>query len=166
MSDTNKYDYYRAIRCIMGGTIATLNEQATEADRLVAYIEQQQAALDAANARIKELEGGLANAESALAIQGCHGNWNYDAYMHGMYNGMEYVLATVTGREPNFKDAPDEWLHEDAAREAGESESPYGYCPKCGSPGRIRERRPNGNDRCENGHTYPSREAVRDDTRG
>lgn len=37
----------------------------------------------------------------------------------------------------------------------------YGFCPKCGAPGIMRERRPNGNDRCANGHEYPSREAVR-----
>lgn len=33
---------------------------------------------------------------------------------------------------------------------------PYGTCPKCGSPGVSRERRPNGNDKCERGHLYPS----------
>lgn len=38
----------------------------------------------------------------------------------------------------------------------------YGLCPKCGAPGSQRERRPNGNDRCEKGHTYPSRTAVRE----
>lgn len=32
----------------------------------------------------------------------------------------------------------------------------YGTCPKCGSPGVSRERRPNGNVQCEKGHTYPS----------
>lgn len=32
----------------------------------------------------------------------------------------------------------------------------YGYCPHCGSPGESRERRPGGNDRCRNGHEYPS----------
>ncbi len=32
----------------------------------------------------------------------------------------------------------------------------YGTCPNCGSPGVSRERRPYGNDKCENGHTYPS----------
>ncbi len=37
----------------------------------------------------------------------------------------------------------------------------YGYCPICGAKGRTRERRPNGNDKCENGHTYPSRGALR-----
>ena len=38
--------------------------------------------------------------------------------------------------------------------------SAYGKCPICGANGKSRERRPNGNDRCENGHTYPSRNAV------
>ena len=33
----------------------------------------------------------------------------------------------------------------------------YGYCPECGAKGVMRERRPNGNDKCANGHTYPSR---------
>lgn len=37
---------------------------------------------------------------------------------------------------------------------------PYGYCPACGAPGKTRERRPNGNDTCENGHTYPSAQAT------
>lgn len=37
----------------------------------------------------------------------------------------------------------------------------YGYCPECGRPGVQRERRPEGNDQCEAGHTYPSRFAKR-----
>jgi hypothetical protein len=37
--------------------------------------------------------------------------------------------------------------------------APYGYCPICAAPGKERERRANGDDRCENGHTYPSRDA-------
>jgi hypothetical protein len=36
----------------------------------------------------------------------------------------------------------------------------YGYCPRCGEPGVQRERRINGNDRCGNGHEYPSSTAV------
>lgn len=36
----------------------------------------------------------------------------------------------------------------------------YGYCPICGMPGILRERRLNGNDKCQNGHTYPSKDAV------
>lgn len=38
------------------------------------------------------------------------------------------------------------------------TESVYGYCPICGAEGVLRERRMNGNDRCENGHIYPSRD--------
>ena len=38
--------------------------------------------------------------------------------------------------------------------------SAYGYCPRCGGLGISRERRLNGNDRCENGHSYPSSTAV------
>ena len=36
----------------------------------------------------------------------------------------------------------------------------YGNCPECGKPGVSRERRPNGNDVCENGHIYPSKTAI------
>jgi hypothetical protein len=35
----------------------------------------------------------------------------------------------------------------------------YGVCPECGSLCAERERRPNGNDRCRNGHVYPSKAA-------
>lgn len=45
-----------------------------------------------------------------LKIQGGRGNWNYDPYMHGMYNGLECALATLEGREPKYRDAPKEWL--------------------------------------------------------
>lgn len=36
----------------------------------------------------------------------------------------------------------------------------YGKCPKCGEKGICRERRPNGNDVCKEGHKYPSSTAV------
>ena len=38
----------------------------------------------------------------------------------------------------------------------------YGYCPICGAPGYNRERRLNGNDMCEKGHKYPSKDATRE----
>ena len=48
------------------------------------------------------------------------------------------------------------------AKDVGDSEeNPYGYCPVCGAPGELRERRPNGNDTCTNGHEYPSRSALK-----
>ena len=40
----------------------------------------------------------------------------------------------------------------------------YGYCPVCFSSGVSRERRPNGDDTCYNGHKYPSRHALPKDT--
>lgn len=40
-------------------------------------------------------------------------------------------------------------------------ENVYGYCPKCGAPGKSRERRPNGDDRCDNDHRYPSKNATK-----
>jgi len=36
----------------------------------------------------------------------------------------------------------------------------YGYCPECGAKGVMRERRPDGNDKCAKGHTYPSSKAT------
>lgn len=36
----------------------------------------------------------------------------------------------------------------------------YGYCPDCGAAVVARERRPDGNDTCANGCTYPSRLSV------
>ena len=36
------------------------------------------------------------------------------------------------------------------------TQAPYGYCPVCGAKGVQRERRPNGDDKCSLGHTYPS----------
>jgi hypothetical protein len=36
----------------------------------------------------------------------------------------------------------------------------YGYCPECEAKGVMRERRPDGNDKCAKGHTYPSSKAA------
>ena len=45
-----------------------------------------------------------------LILQGSPGNWNCNPYMLGMYNGMELVVALLEGREPMFREKPDEWL--------------------------------------------------------
>ena len=36
----------------------------------------------------------------------------------------------------------------------------YGVCPTCKRPSISRERRIDGNDTCENGHVYPSKDAI------
>lgn len=41
-----------------------------------------------------------------LKIQGQEGNYNYDSYMLGMFNGMELMVSIAEGREPNFKRRP------------------------------------------------------------
>lgn len=45
-----------------------------------------------------------------LKVQGSDGNWNHDPYMHGMYNGMEYMLSMIEERDPTFREAPKKWL--------------------------------------------------------
>ena len=42
----------------------------------------------------------------------------------------------------------------------------YGKCPQCGTDSISRERRPNGNDKCANGHTYPSANAIQSHSGG
>ena len=52
-----------------------------------------------------------------------------------------------------------------ASASGSPTELVYGLCPICGSKGVSRERRPNGNDKCEAGHTYPSKDAITADSR-
>jgi hypothetical protein len=52
----------------------------------------------------------LEKLEEATKIQCSDGNWNWDHYMHGMANGMIFALACLKGEEPQYLQAPDEWL--------------------------------------------------------
>jgi hypothetical protein len=45
-----------------------------------------------------------------VKIQGSDGNWNYDPYMLGLYNGLEFALSILENREPVFRDKPEVWL--------------------------------------------------------
>lgn len=47
-----------------------------------------------------------------------------------------------------------------AGRDDKTGGAPYGWCPTCLARGATRERRPNGNDTCVNGHIYKSSDAV------
>jgi len=51
-------------------------------------------------------------------------------------------------------------LKERLAQPEQEPVAVYGYCPECGEKGVMRERRPDGNDKCAKGHTYPSSKAT------
>jgi hypothetical protein len=52
----------------------------------------------------------LGELDKVLAIQASDGNWNYDAYMHGMLNGMIMAKSCITGETPEFREAPKQWL--------------------------------------------------------
>jgi len=71
-------------------------------------------------------------AHEMLNIQGMSGTWDYDHYMHGMYNGMEYMLAIFEEREPKFRDAPNRWLRKECDRLAPELYKDTTTCPTCG----------------------------------
>jgi hypothetical protein len=45
-----------------------------------------------------------------VEAQGRDGTWNYDPYMQGLYNGLEFALSIMEKREPQFRDAPAQWL--------------------------------------------------------
>ena len=47
---------------------------------------------------------------SLVEVQGQSGNWNCNPYMHGLYNGMEFALSIMEGREPQYRNAPEKWL--------------------------------------------------------
>lgn len=36
-------------------------------------------------------------------IQALDGNWNFNSYMLGMFNGMELIIATLEARDPKFR---------------------------------------------------------------
>lgn len=52
-----------------------------------------------------EMVEKLKKANDVLKIQAAEGNWNYSAYMRGMYNGMELIVSIFEDREPQYKEA-------------------------------------------------------------
>lgn len=51
----------------------------------------------------------LQQLREVVATQGVNGNWDYDPYMHGMFNGMEFALALMEGRGAEYREAPKRW---------------------------------------------------------
>lgn len=52
--------------------------------------------------QLEEWEHHLKCSKEMLDVQGQKGNYDYDEYMLGLYNGMEYIIALFETREPNF----------------------------------------------------------------
>jgi len=59
----------------------------------------------------------VAKMREVLEVQGRDGNWNFDRYMQGMFNGMEMMMSLAEGRDPVFRDPPEKWLHASPQRE-------------------------------------------------
>ncbi len=57
--------------------------------------------------QLEEWNHHLKCSKEMLDIQGHNGNYNYDSYMLGLYNGMEYIIALFETREPIFKSGKD-----------------------------------------------------------
>lgn len=92
-----------------------LREHMTEIQRLRALLAQPEPAeCDGGQCGIggycKECPKPLVKLKEMLEIQGRDGTWNYDHYFHGMYNGMEVMLAVLEGRDSVFREAPKKWL--------------------------------------------------------
>ncbi len=56
---------------------------------------------------MSETEKILDDIRSQLEVQGRSGNWDYNPYMRGVYNGLECALATAEHRDPIYKDIPE-----------------------------------------------------------
>jgi hypothetical protein len=51
-----------------------------------------------------------------LGVQGASGNWDYDPYMLGLYNGLELALSILEGeRQPQFLSKPEGGWRQDVA---------------------------------------------------
>lgn len=62
------------------------------------------------NRMVRKYSDKLYQAKNLTQIQGDNGNWDYDPYMHGLYNGMELILAIFEERDPMLRDVPDKWI--------------------------------------------------------
>ncbi len=58
---------------------------------------------------LRTFDQKLEDVRNLAAIQGREGNWDYDEYMRGLYNGLELALCTLEEREPKFRDALGRW---------------------------------------------------------
>lgn len=58
----------------------------------------------ASTARTKSKKELVEEMKPILERQGSAGNWDYNEYMRGMYNGMEMMMAIAEERSPKFRD--------------------------------------------------------------
>lgn len=90
--------------CVVGeeNGYAVAVEKKDQSDAIELHAE-----IDSYNNRLNRIFVETAN---VVDIQSQDGNWNYDPYMHGMLNGMKLIQAIIHDVEPEYSDAPEEWL--------------------------------------------------------
>ena len=59
---------------------------------------------------MSDIEDRINKLQDLINTQGDSGNWDYDPYMHGLYNGMCLARSVFDDEEPDFKDSPEHWL--------------------------------------------------------
>lgn len=57
--------------------------------------------------QLEEYKHHLKNSKEMLDLQGRDGNYNYDNYMLGLYNGMAYIISLFENRSPIYKNGKD-----------------------------------------------------------
>ena len=73
-------------------------------EEYISILEQDNAKL---KKQLEEWNHHLKCAKEMLDLQGQSGNYNYDSYMLGLYNGMEYIISLFETREPIYKEGKD-----------------------------------------------------------
>lgn len=58
--------------------------------------------------KLKTKKEYLEALQNLTDLQCTPGNWNYDAYMHGMANGLLLALYMLKGESPKFLSKPEE----------------------------------------------------------
>jgi len=55
---------------------------------------------------MKKLEKKISDLKNLVDIQGSKGNWDYDEYQLGLFNGLELSLSIFEEREPKYRVLP------------------------------------------------------------
>lgn len=102
-------EYYNLLEEKMARLINENQELSKQSNILQADKEQLNSLVNSCQEEIRQLkkqleewENHLKCSKEMLDIQGQKGNYDYDEYMLGLYNGMEYIIALFETREPNY----------------------------------------------------------------
>ena len=82
--------------------VADYEKNEFEKEQLNSLVNSCQEEIRQLKKQVEEWEHHLKCSKEMLDIQGQKGNYDYDEYMLGLYNGMEYIIALFETREPNF----------------------------------------------------------------